>query len=95
MFRQSEVPVLGLIENMSDFVCPSCGKTSAPFGEGAGERRAAEFDVPFLGDIPLDASIRACADAGTPIVDALPDSPASRALNDAAGQLLESLGAGS
>lgn len=95
MFRQSEVPVLGLIQNMSDFVCPSCGMTSAVFGESDGERRAMEFDMPFLGDIPLDTRIRACADAGTPIVDAVPDAPASCALNDIAGRLLERLGAGS
>ena len=94
MFRQSEVPILGLIENMGDFVCSSCGKTSAVFGESDGERRAKEFDVPFLGAVPLDTRIRSCADAGTPIVDALPDSPASCALNEVADRLLARLGAG-
>lgn len=95
MFQQSEVPILGLIENMGDFVCPSCGKTSSVFGKSDGEGRAREFKVPFLGEIPLDARIRSCADAGTPIVDAIPDSPASRALNEVADRLLAELSASS
>ena len=79
---------------MGDFLCSSCGKTSAVFGESDGERRAKEFDVPFLGAVPLDTRIRSFADAGTPIVDALPDSPASCVLNEVADRLLARLGAG-
>ena len=91
MFRQSEVPILGLIENMSAFVCPRCNGSSAIFGEGAGEHRAREFDMPFLGELPLDPQIRTCADAGTPVVAAFPDAPVSLALSGIAENLRKTL----
>jgi len=75
MFRKMEVPVLGLVENMSTFVCPSCGHETAIFRSGGGERTARELGVPFLGSIPLDAEIAEGGDAGTPIVVARPDGP--------------------
>jgi len=93
MFREVEVPVLGLIENMSDFVCHHCGHHAAIFGEGGGRQTAEEFDVPFLGEIPLDPRLRECADLGTPIVDAVPDSPTSQALVKLADALLERMAA--
>ena len=71
MFRQTEVPILGLIENMSHFICDSCHGTSAIFGEGGGRRTAEHFGIPFIGQLPLDARIRECADGGAPIVSAL------------------------
>ena len=89
MFRQTEVPILGLVENMSHFVCDKCDGSSAIFGEGGGQRTAEQFDIPFLGQLPLDTRIRECADAGTPIVDAHPDSPTAGALRDIAGNLLD------
>ena len=75
MFRKVEVPVLGLIENMSTFCCPNCNTESPIFGAGGAEKAAAELKVPFLGAIPLDGSIREAGDAGEPIVHRAPDSP--------------------
>jgi len=75
MFRKMDVPVLGLIENMATFVCPSCGHETAIFRAGGGERTAAELEVPFLGSIPLDAEIAEGGDAGVPIVAKHPDGP--------------------
>lgn len=90
MFRQARVPVLGLIENMSAFTCPSCQHTSALFGEG-GEQLARSFDLPLLGQIPLDPRLRACADTGNPMVKAVPEAPASQALVQLAARLAAAL----
>jgi ATP-binding protein involved in chromosome partitioning len=79
MFRKVNVPVLGVIENMSIFVCPHCGKTSEIFKHGGGRRTAEQLGVPFLGDIPIDPAIVAGGDAGTPIVASHPESTAARA----------------
>jgi len=68
MFGKHETAVLGVVENMSRFVCPDCGNSHAIFGEGGGEAFAAETDMPFLGSIPLDPAIRERGDAGEPIV---------------------------
>jgi ATP-binding protein involved in chromosome partitioning len=73
MFRKVDIPVLGVIENMSTFICPSCGAESAVFGSGGGERIASELDTPLLAQLPLDLSIREHADGGTPTVAADPD----------------------
>ncbi len=75
MFHKVGVPVLGLIENMSYFICPSCGDRSDIFGHGGAEAEAAKLGLPFLGHIPLEMDIRANADAGTPIVVSQPNSP--------------------
>ena len=72
MFRKVDVPVLGLIENMSTHVCPNCGHEDAVFGHGGGERLGLEFGVPLLGSLPLDTTIRAQADGGTPTVVGAP-----------------------
>ena len=82
MFRQTGVPVLGLIENMSTFVCDSCGGQSHPFGHGGGAAAAQTLDVRFLGEIPLDLSLRTGADAGTPSFLAEPEAPASLAIRE-------------
>ena len=79
MYRKLEVPALGVIENMSYYACPDCGHESDIFGRGGGDEVASELDVPFLGQIPLYAPIRAGSDEGVPIVMAEPDSPAARA----------------
>lgn len=68
MFRKTQVPILGLVENMSVFVCPNCGHESHIFAHGGARRTAEALDVPFLGEIPLVPSIRETSDAGTPIV---------------------------
>jgi ATP-binding protein involved in chromosome partitioning len=75
MFERLGIAVLGLVENMAVHVCTHCGHVEHVFGEGGGERMAARYGVPLLGSLPLDASIRAQGDAGTPVVAARPDSP--------------------
>jgi ATP-binding protein involved in chromosome partitioning len=75
MFRRVNVPVLGIVENMSTFVCPHCGTRSDIFGHGGARREAERLGVPFLGEVPLDIVIREQSDAGSPVVSAAPDSP--------------------
>jgi ATP-binding protein involved in chromosome partitioning len=79
MFEKTAVPVLGLVENMSFFCCPSCGVRSDIFGHGGARAEAARLGVRFLGEVPLLLEVRAAADAGTPIVASAPDSPAAHA----------------
>src|SRR5262249_18483818 len=68
MFEQVRVPILGIVENMSFFVCPHCHERTDVFRHGGGERAAAELGVPFLGGVPLDPAIAKAGDAGNPIV---------------------------
>jgi ATP-binding protein involved in chromosome partitioning len=75
MFRRVNVPVLGVVENMSTFVCPHCGTRSDIFGHGGARREAERLRVPFLGEVPLDIAIREQSDAGSPVVSAAPDNP--------------------
>ena len=75
MFRRVNVPVLGIVENMSTFVCPHCGARSDIFGHGGARREAERLGVPFLGEVPLDIVIREQSDAGSPVVSAAPDNP--------------------
>jgi ATP-binding protein involved in chromosome partitioning len=86
MYQKLNVPTLGLIENMSHFVCPECGHESDIFGKGGGEGLATSLQVPFLGRIPLYEPIRTGGDAGVPIVISEPESPAARAFLSAAEQ---------
>jgi ATP-binding protein involved in chromosome partitioning len=87
MFKQLEVPVIGVIENMSYFICPNCDAKHELFGRGGGERIANAFDVPFLGQIPLQPNVRLGGDQGQPVVIADPDSPAATALMSVAGEV--------
>jgi ATP-binding protein involved in chromosome partitioning len=64
MFRKVHIPLLGMVENMSYFICPDCGKRYDIFGSGGAKRRAAELDVPFLGEVPINIGIRQRGDAG-------------------------------
>ena len=80
MFRQTEVPLVGLVENMSFFTCDQCGHSEPIFGEGGGESTADKLALPFLGKIPLDTSLRQSADEGRPAVLSLPQAPSSQAL---------------
>ena len=91
MFRDTEVPIVGLIENMSDFTCDKCGHSEAIFGAGGGQKTALEFEIPFLGGVPLDPRLRQCADDGIPMVDALPEAPASVALKGIAAAIVKHL----
>ena len=79
MFRKVNVPVLGLIENMSVYICPSCGHADHIFGHGGAKAEAARLQCPFLGEIPLHKDIRILGDNGTPITAAQPDSPYAQA----------------
>ena len=91
MYRKLNVPTLGVIENMSFYVCPDCNCESDLFGKGGGERVAGELDVPFLGQLPLYAPIRVGGDTGVPIVMAEPESPASKAFFRVATRTAEEL----
>ncbi|MCK6556514.1 iron-sulfur cluster carrier protein ApbC [Candidatus Binatia bacterium] len=91
MFQQVDVPVLGVVENMSYHICGGCGARAELFGHGGGARMAAELHVPFLGEVPLVRDIRAAADAGEPIVAADPDHPQSRAFREIAQRLVTEL----
>jgi ATP-binding protein involved in chromosome partitioning len=78
MFEKVNVPVLGIVENMSVHVCANCGHTEHLFGAGGGKRMAAEYGVDLLGELPLDARIRAEADGGAPTVAAAPEAAYAR-----------------
>jgi ATP-binding protein involved in chromosome partitioning len=89
MFGKLQVPMLGMIENMSYFVCPDCGKRHDIFSSGDPEERARAMDIPFLGAIPLHPAVRAGGDAGRPVVIESPDSEHSRAFTRIAGHLAQ------
>jgi len=79
MFRKMNVPILGLVENMSQFICPHCGGASAIFAEGGAQRLADEFQSSVLGHIPLDMLVRQQGDAGVPVVVSHPESAQAQA----------------
>jgi ATP-binding protein involved in chromosome partitioning len=89
MFNKVNVPVLGIIENMSYFLCPHCGERSDIFGHGGARREAARLGTDFLGEVPLDLAIRETSDAGTPIVATQPDSPYAQTFRAIAAQIWE------
>jgi ATP-binding protein involved in chromosome partitioning len=91
MFRKVNVPVLGIVENMSTFVCPHCGESTHIFRQGGGERTARELGVPFLGEIPLDAAIAEGGDAGRPITVAQPGGPHAAAFARIAAAVLAAI----
>ena len=88
MFRKVDVPVLGIIENMSYFICPNCNHQSNIFGNGGAQNEAKEIGVDFLGSIPLDIEIRKGSDEGKPIFVDLPDSPQSKSYLDISKNIL-------
>jgi ATP-binding protein involved in chromosome partitioning len=87
MFRRVDVPVLGIVENMSYFVAPDTGKRYDIFGHGGARAEAERMGVPFLGEVPLVMAIREMSDAGTPIVVAEPDGPHARAYREIASRV--------
>jgi len=87
MFKRVEVPLLGIIENMSYFVCPSCGTRSDIFGHGGAREEALKLGVPFLGEVPLHMDIRAKSDSGKPIVATMPDSLYAQIFRDIAAKV--------
>ena len=93
MFQKTQVPVLGIVENMSTFVCPHCGHESHIFGHGGARDTAKRLGVPFLGEIPLVPSIRETSDSGTPIVASKPQSPEARAFLAIAEKIAQNMAA--
>ena len=91
MFRRVNVPVIGIVENMSTFICPHCGTRSDIFGHGGARREAERLGVPFLGEVPLDMIIREKSDAGLPVVATAPDSPQAQSYRDIAARVRDSL----
>jgi ATP-binding protein involved in chromosome partitioning len=84
MYQKLSIPTLGIIENMSHFVCPSCHHEADIFGHGGAQKMAEDMNVPFLGRIPIYQPIREGGDTGRPLVLSEPDSPAARAFMAAA-----------
>jgi ATP-binding protein involved in chromosome partitioning len=93
MFERVSVPVIGIVENMSWFECPHCGKPTPLFGQGGGERLARELELPLLGQIPLYQRVMEGGDKGAPVVVAEPESSAAKALAAIAQRVTEELGA--
>jgi ATP-binding protein involved in chromosome partitioning len=91
MFKKVNVPVLGIVENMSYFQCPHCGTRSDIFGHGGARHEAEKLGVPFLGEVPLHMAIRSSSDAGTPVVDSEPDGPHAAIYRAIAGQVRDEL----
>jgi ATP-binding protein involved in chromosome partitioning len=89
MFGKLSVPVLGVIENMSTFVCPQCGTRHDVFGSGTGEERALAMGLPFLGGVPLHPDVRIAGDSGKPVVLTHPDGEYGRAFTRIAGHLAQ------
>jgi ATP-binding protein involved in chromosome partitioning len=89
MFQKVNVPVLGIIENMSYFLCPHCGERSDIFSHGGARREAARLGTDFLGEVPLDLAIRETSDEGRPITVSQPDSPYARTFRDIAARVWE------
>ena len=94
MFRRVNVPVLGIVENMSTFICPKCGARSDIFGHGGARHEAERLGVPFLGEVPLEMTIRETSDAGLPVVATQPDGPQAAAYRAIAERVREQLGSG-
>ena len=90
MFAKLNTPIIGMIENMSSYICPNCGVEAHIFGHGGAAVEAAKQGMPFLGEIPLDLAIRLAGDDGTPIVAARPDSPQAQAFTRIARYLIAS-----
>jgi ATP-binding protein involved in chromosome partitioning len=91
MFRKTDVPVLGIIENMSYFLCPSCGERSDIFGHGGAAQEAARLGIPFLGEVPLHMDIRTKSDEGRPIVASQPESQHAQIFRDLAARAWDEL----
>ena len=94
MFRKVEVPLLGVIENMSYFIAPDTGARYDIFGHGGAKAEAERIGVPFLGEVPLTISIREMSDAGTPVVAAEPNGPQAAIYRDIAEKVWARIGAG-
>jgi ATP-binding protein involved in chromosome partitioning len=85
------VPIAGVVENMSYFICPHCEGTTEIFGQGGGQRISDKYGVPLLGRIPLDVRVREAGDQGLPVVLSAPDSPLAASFRAAAEQVAASV----
>jgi ATP-binding protein involved in chromosome partitioning len=94
MFNQVKVPLIGVVENMSYFVCPHCGGRTDVFSHGGARKEAEKLGVSFLGEVPLDIAIRINSDEGRPVVAAMPESPQANALLEIARRVADTLAAG-
>jgi ATP-binding protein involved in chromosome partitioning len=94
MFKRVNVPVLGIVENMSYFLCPSCGERSNIFGTGGARREAERQGVPFLGEVPLHMTIREKSDSGMPVVATEPDGEHAKIYREIAARVLEQIKGG-
>jgi ATP-binding protein involved in chromosome partitioning len=94
MFRSVSVPVLGVVENMSFFLCPHCGERTDIFGHGGARKEAERLKVPFLGEVPLDMAIRETSDSGLPVVATQPEGPHAKIYREIAGKVREQLQGG-
>lgn len=92
MVRQMKLPILGLIENMSGFHCPYCGKVTNIFGKGGGKKAAKELKLRFLGALPFDHRVMTLSDEGKPFIVATPDEPVAKAFQEVVESLLPHLG---
>ena len=93
MFRRVDVPILGIVENMSVHICPKCGHEEHIFGHGGAREEASRMGVPFLGEVPLHVDIRRQSDAGTPVMVSAPDGPHAEAYRAIARGVIERLAA--
>jgi ATP-binding protein involved in chromosome partitioning len=91
MFDKVRIPVLGMVENMSWFLCGECGTEHPIFAKGGGEKAATALDLPFFGGIPIESQIRECGDQGEPIVSAFPESDSTKAFHHVTEALVESV----
>jgi len=94
MFNRVNVPVLGIVENMSFFQCPHCGERTDIFGHGGARKEAERLKVPFLGEVPLDMAIRETSDSGLPVVATQPDGPHAKIYREIAGKVRDQLQGG-
>ncbi len=91
MFKKVAVPILGIVENMATFVCPNCGHASHIFGHGGARNEAQRLGVPFLGEVPLNMTIRETSDSGSPVVATDPEGPQAKVYRDIAAALWANL----
>ncbi|MFQ6086084.1 MAG: P-loop NTPase, partial [Candidatus Bathyarchaeia archaeon] len=87
MAKKLDIPVLGIVENMSGYTCPKCGDRVHIFGKGGGERAAKELKISFLGSLPIDVRIREEADRGRPFIVAHPDSEAAKSFMESVDKI--------
>ena len=88
---QVNIPIIGIVENMSGFICPHCGERSDIFKTGGGERTASEMGIQFLGRVPIEPNVVTSGDSGVPIVAAAPDSASAKAFNEIAERVIRTV----